>query len=150
VPGEVVPDDHGALGAVAGFARSGDLLASWKATSMDQRAAYQQDLPLLVALGHDTHTADTLDTIGHPHGDLGEYQQARTVWQQAMELYRQHGRTRTSNAFRPSSAPSIRGRHALSSRKTSVVRRWDTVFVRSDGDGSGSPQCYPCSILDPS
>lgn len=59
---------------------------------MNQRAAYQHDRPLLVALGHDTHTADTLDTIGHPHADLGEYQQARTVWQQAMELYRQHGR----------------------------------------------------------
>jgi hypothetical protein len=66
-------------------------LASWKATSRDQRAAYQQDRPLLLALGHNTHTADTLDTIGHPHADLGEYKQARTVWQQALELYGQHG-----------------------------------------------------------
>ena len=56
VAGEVVPGDHQVLhaerrgafhrefGAIAGLARAGDVLASWNATSMDQRACNGPDI----------------------------------------------------------------------------------------------------------
>lgn len=37
-------------------------------------------------------TADTLEAIGHPHAALHQLDQARTVWQEALQLYREQGR----------------------------------------------------------
>ena len=51
----------------------------------------QEALALVADAGHIQHTADVLDTLGHPHAALGEYEQARAVWRKAGELYRQQG-----------------------------------------------------------
>ena len=59
------------------------------------------DQPALVAdVGHILHTADVLDSLGHPHAALGEFEQARAVWGKALELYRQQGRDRSADRVR--------------------------------------------------
>ena len=61
----------------------------------DHRAAiqhYQQAIAVFRALDHDYETANTLVNLGHPHAALGEHDQARAVWSEALELYRQQNR----------------------------------------------------------
>ncbi len=53
---------------------------------------YQRALTLLRTLGNTYRCANTLDALGHPHLALGEPDQARAVWQNALQLYRQQGR----------------------------------------------------------
>jgi hypothetical protein len=36
--------------------------------------------------------ADSLDSIGHPHAVLGQHDQARKAWREALRLYREQGR----------------------------------------------------------
>lgn len=53
---------------------------------------YQQALTLFRTLGNTYLIADTLDNLGHPHAALGQHERARTVWREALELYREQGR----------------------------------------------------------
>jgi tetratricopeptide (TPR) repeat protein len=53
----------------------------------------QTALTLRRGLGNTYGSANTLDHLGHPHTALGQYQQARTAWRQALDLYQQQRRT---------------------------------------------------------
>ena len=53
---------------------------------------YRRALTLFRDIGHSSESANTLDNLGHPYKALGEYGQARAVWQEALELYRQQER----------------------------------------------------------
>ncbi|MGM1064087.1 tetratricopeptide repeat protein [Saccharothrix sp. Mg75] len=53
---------------------------------------YHQALALFRDLGYHFETANTLDGLGHPQTALGHHEQARTVWQGFLRLYRQQGR----------------------------------------------------------
>ncbi|WP_309112794.1 tetratricopeptide repeat protein [Saccharothrix sp.] len=52
---------------------------------------HEQAVALCRALGNTTRAADALDQLGGPHSALGWPEQARAVWQEALELYRQQG-----------------------------------------------------------
>ena len=53
---------------------------------------YRAAITLLHELDYSYHLPTTLDALGHPHAALGEYEQARAVWLEALELYREQGR----------------------------------------------------------
>lgn len=53
---------------------------------------YHHALTLRRTLGAAYSVAGTLDSVGHPHAALGQYEQARAVWREALELYRDQGR----------------------------------------------------------
>ena len=63
-------------------------------------ASHQQALALLRTLGDTYQAAVVLDGLGHPHVALGEYEQARTVWREALELYQEHGRDTDADRVR--------------------------------------------------
>ncbi|MGW3960026.1 ATP-binding protein [Amycolatopsis sp. NPDC005003] len=48
---------------------------------------YQRALTLFRGLGHSYETANTLDNLGHPHTALGQHDEARAAWRQALQLY---------------------------------------------------------------
>ncbi|ONI89982.1 hypothetical protein ALI22I_13760 [Saccharothrix sp. ALI-22-I] len=50
-------------------------------------------MPLRHELGDDYEAAGTLDRLGDPHTALGKHDQARAAWREALELYRQQGRS---------------------------------------------------------
>ncbi|HUQ61558.1 hypothetical protein [Lentzea sp.] len=49
-----------------------------------------------------------LHSLGHPHLALGQHDQTRAVWREALELYRQQVATPTPHAFGGSSTTSTR------------------------------------------
>ncbi len=53
---------------------------------------YRRALTSFRALDHTTEVANTLDHLGHPYAALGRTDQARAVWQEALELCREQGR----------------------------------------------------------
>jgi len=53
---------------------------------------YLSAVALLRAIGSTYQEAGTLDRLGHPYASLGQHDRARTVWRQALELYRQQER----------------------------------------------------------
>ena len=55
--------------------------------------SYEQALAQRLAIGNIYQSADTLDQLGHPHAALGQHAKARACWLQALDLYRQQGRT---------------------------------------------------------
>jgi tetratricopeptide (TPR) repeat protein len=61
---------------------------------------YQQALTLLRELGHTYEIANTLDNLGHPHAALGNHDQARAVWQEALELYEAQSRPADADRVR--------------------------------------------------
>jgi DNA-binding SARP family transcriptional activator/tetratricopeptide (TPR) repeat protein len=69
----------------------------------DHRTAiqhYQQALVIFRALDHDYEMANTLVNLGHPHAALGEHDQARAVWSEALELYRRQNRDEEAEQVR--------------------------------------------------
>ncbi|MEU4445421.1 tetratricopeptide repeat protein [Actinosynnema sp. NPDC050801] len=53
---------------------------------------YRQALTGRRLLGDTAEVAGTLDRLGHPHAALGQTEEARAVWGEALELYRNQGR----------------------------------------------------------
>jgi hypothetical protein len=53
---------------------------------------YRQAVTLFSNLGNTYEGADTLDRLGHPHVALGQHNHARTVWLEALQLYREQQR----------------------------------------------------------
>ncbi|MBB5958466.1 tetratricopeptide (TPR) repeat protein [Saccharothrix tamanrassetensis] len=53
---------------------------------------YLHALALFRAVGDTYATADSLDRLGHPHVALGELEQARAVWREALKLYQSQQR----------------------------------------------------------
>ncbi|MEU8633189.1 BTAD domain-containing putative transcriptional regulator [Amycolatopsis sp. NPDC048633] len=53
---------------------------------------YEQAVHVLRELGYSYEIANTLDNLGHAHAALGGTAQARTVWSEALELYRRQDR----------------------------------------------------------
>jgi len=53
---------------------------------------------LLRRIGSSSGEADTLESLGHPYSALGRADDARQVWQQALDLYR--GQNREEDARR--------------------------------------------------
>jgi tetratricopeptide (TPR) repeat protein len=53
---------------------------------------YRQALAVRRKLGHAYQVADTLDRLGHAYTALGEQQEARAAWTEALDLYRAQGR----------------------------------------------------------
>jgi TolA-binding protein len=51
-------------------------------------------------LGTTYEEADTLDRLGRAHAALGQHDQARAVWREALELYRRQGRAEESEQVR--------------------------------------------------
>lgn len=47
-------------------------------------------------IGHAYGVANTLDRVGHLHTTLGQHDQARTAWHEALELYREQDRDEDS------------------------------------------------------
>jgi tetratricopeptide (TPR) repeat protein len=54
---------------------------------------HHQALTLYRTLGNAHQAAETLDSVGHPHAALGQPEQARKVWREALELYRVQSRS---------------------------------------------------------
>ena len=91
---------HRRHGERAGESATLDSLGYIAHHSGDHRNAVtygREAVAVLASLGDFFHTADALDTLGHPHVALGEYDQAREVWRQALELYRQQGRDQAAD-----------------------------------------------------
>lgn len=53
---------------------------------------YQRSLTLHRERGNTYETADVLDRVGHPLVDLNQHEQARTAWEEALDLYQAHHR----------------------------------------------------------
>ncbi|MBM7773934.1 tetratricopeptide (TPR) repeat protein [Actinokineospora baliensis] len=49
---------------------------------------YRRSLELRSQVGNAHRIANTLDGLGHPHAALGQFDQARTVWRHALDIYR--------------------------------------------------------------
>ena len=61
---------------------------------------HRQAHAMFSAGGNSTEAADVLDCLGHSHQALGEHAEARAAWRQALELYRQQGRTTDAECVR--------------------------------------------------
>ncbi|WP_121394598.1 ATP-binding protein [Actinokineospora cianjurensis] len=57
---------------------------------------YRQSLELRSIAGNAYRIANTLDGLGHPYAALGQVEQARAVWREALALYREQGRSADS------------------------------------------------------
>ncbi|MFL6116778.1 MAG: tetratricopeptide repeat protein, partial [Catenulispora sp.] len=49
---------------------------------------YQRSLALRRGLGDNSQIANCLDGLGNPYAAIGRHDQARAVWQEALDLYR--------------------------------------------------------------
>jgi tetratricopeptide (TPR) repeat protein len=61
---------------------------------------YRQALDLLHDLDYSYHVPTTLDALGQPHAALGQYDEARAAWRQALPLYEEQGRTDDATRLR--------------------------------------------------
>jgi hypothetical protein len=61
---------------------------------------YQRALTLRRTLGNRHQSAATLDQLGHPHVALGEDEQTRTVWHEALRLHADQGRDTDADRVR--------------------------------------------------
>ncbi|NUT49127.1 MAG: tetratricopeptide repeat protein, partial [Saccharothrix sp.] len=69
-----------------------------------------QALVLYRHAGNAYQVAELLDNMGHPYAALGRHDRARTVWQEALELYREQGRDADAERLRRlSTTPNLAG-----------------------------------------
>lgn len=61
---------------------------------------YRHSLALQRELVYDYGIAEALAGLGAPHAALGQHDQARAVWQEALEIYQQQGRTEEAERVR--------------------------------------------------
>ncbi|WP_281283215.1 helix-turn-helix domain-containing protein [Kutzneria buriramensis] len=61
---------------------------------------YRLALTFARTLSHTAEFAKTLENLGQPHVALGQHDEARAVWLEALELYRQLGRTEDADRAR--------------------------------------------------
>ncbi len=61
---------------------------------------YRQSLALFRTLDDAYEIADTLEHLGHPHAALGEHEQARAAWREALDLYQRQDRDEEAERVR--------------------------------------------------
>ncbi|XVV07894.1 tetratricopeptide repeat protein [Actinosynnema sp. CA-248983] len=76
------------------------LLARRTGRHADSREHYESALALFRELGHSYEEANTLERLGHVLTDLGDHNQARTTWQEALRRHTAQHRTAEADRVR--------------------------------------------------